>query len=581
MAKFYKGNLVLASTESIILDGVPINSFSTDPTLSEDSDTISSSQKAVKAYVDTGLAGLSQNRISQLNSKVEVLDTGVGSINFNVDNSSVSNITVLGLQLSSGARINEFSNDTTLVGSSSVAVPTEYAVKSYIDAGLAGLSQNKISQLDSKVEVIDTGTGTVTIATDNINKVIISGTDIRFGVGTVTYPTTPIGAYANLIFKGVNEMRMCMNDGNGNFNQYLNSYFDGTVSKYLIAATPACNFKMSTGTFGFYTAPAGVNAGDTITWNTALTIDTSGNTIIGKDLGVTGNLTITGDLTVQGNNFIANTQTVLVEDNLLVINSNEVGAGVTAGTAGIEVERGSVTNYQFLFDEPQDNFRIGMAGSLQAVATREDTPNANGLAFWNSGSVRLDTNSTLTFASSILSSPYLKATGTTKTAASLYAGATAPDGVTQLNYDGYFYATRVYNAYLNDIADFQKVIGEQIPGKCYYDTLEGAKVCFASCQKSVIGILSDTFGIAAGARNDIDYAPFAVAGWVLAFVDGQCEPGDALTNNSNGNLVKMTKEEKIEYPERIIATYKKPETTEFWGPNNEIKVNNRHWVRVR
>jgi hypothetical protein len=312
---------------------------------------------------------------------------------------------------------------------------------------------------------------------------------------------------------------------------------------------------------------------------TASGISTTGNSEVG------GNLNVTGNLSVQGDTFTVNTQTVTAEDNLIIINSLEAGAGVTAGTAGIEVERGTETNYQFLFDETQDNFRVGVAGALQAVATRQDTPTSSGVGFWNGSAYRVDTDANLTFSASVLSSPYLKATGTTKTAAALYAGSTDPDGSTRLNYDGYFYATRVYNAYLNDVADFQMVIGEQIPGKCYYDTLDGAMICNERCQKSTIGILSDTFGIAAGAQNDPNYGPFAIAGWVLAYVDVEesdiIEPGDALTSNSTGNLIRMTQAEKQEFPERIMAIYKKPETAEFWGPNNDIVVNGRHWVKVR
>jgi len=159
---------------------------------------------------------------------------------------------------------------------------------------------------------------------------------------------------------------------------------------------------------------------------------------------------------------------------------------------------------------------------------------------------------------------------------------TSIDGAFVSNSDGYLYANRVYNAYFNDIADFQKVIGQQIPGKCYYDTIDGALVCTSRCQKSVIGILSDTYGIAAGYRPDDSYAPIAIAGWVLAFVDGVCDPGDVLTSNSNGNLVKMTREEKLEYSERIVAIYKKPEFAEFWGTESvQLLVNGRHWVKVR
>jgi len=174
----------------------------------------------------------------------------------------------------------------------------------------------------------------------------------------------------------------------------------------------------------------------------------------------------------------------------------------------------------------------------------------------------------------------LKISGTTKADGYLYAGTTDPTNSTRLNYDGYFYATKVYNAVYNDIADFQPVDDEVIYGKVYRLTKSGAKICTERCQLGVMGICSDTYGIAAGVGGD-NKAPFAVAGWVLAYVDKEHEPGTPLTNDENGNLTEMTLEDKRNYPERSVAIYDRPEPKEFWGPNNEIKVNGRHWVKVK
>lgn len=169
-----------------------------------------------------------------------------------------------------------------------------------------------------------------------------------------------------------------------------------------------------------------------------------------------------------------------------------------------------------------------------------------------------------------------------KAANAFYAGVTDPTNTTRLNYDGYFYATRVYNAVWNDIADFQDLDDNLIPGKCYYDSVSGAKICDIRCQQSVIGIASDTYGYGVGQSSIKSQVPIAVCGWVLAFVNGKCEMGDALTSDYDGNLVKMTEEEKRRYPERIVAIYKKKEYEEEFGTSeNKIKVNGRHWVKVK
>lgn len=206
----------------------------------------------------------------------------------------------------------------------------------------------------------------------------------------------------------------------------------------------------------------------------------------------------------------------------------------------------------------------------------------NGLQFMTGGAVvstamRMDSSQNIEIPNGNLS-----ISGTTKSDGALYAGTTAPDSTTRLNYDGYFYATKTFNGVWNDYADFQEVDSEQIAGRCYYDTLEGARLCTQYCQKAVIGIISDTFGHAVGVRGE-RFAPFAISGWVLAYIeDDDLEPGDALTSSPNGKLTKMFRKDVERYPDRIVATYKKPEKERFWGPEgSRVRVDGRHWVKVR
>ena len=108
------------------------------------------------------------------------------------------------------------------------------------------------------------------------------------------------------------------------------------------------------------------------------------------------NLTLNGNLTVNGTTTSVNTTTVEAKDNIILLNNGEAGAGVTAGQAGIEIDRGSATNYQFVFEELTDTFKIGEIGSLQPVATREATPSNDTIARWSSASNAFVTASTTT-----------------------------------------------------------------------------------------------------------------------------------------------------------------------------------------
>lgn len=65
-----------------------------------------------------------------------------------------------------------------------------------------------------------------------------------------------------------------------------------------------------------------------------------------------GRVVITGDLIVQGITTTVNTTNLDIEDNIIYINKNEGNnPGITEGEAGIQIDRGSLSDALFLFDE--------------------------------------------------------------------------------------------------------------------------------------------------------------------------------------------------------------------------------------
>lgn len=105
------------------------------------------------------------------------------------------------------------------------------------------------------------------------------------------------------------------------------------------------------------------------------------------------NATFKGDLLVEGQSFVTEAETVEIKDNLLLLNKGEVGAGVTKGIAGIEIDRGTEPNYQIIFDESDNRFKAGEIGDIQCLALRDGDDSMTGGMFtsWDSTTKKLKT----------------------------------------------------------------------------------------------------------------------------------------------------------------------------------------------
>jgi hypothetical protein len=104
------------------------------------------------------------------------------------------------------------------------------------------------------------------------------------------------------------------------------------------------------------------------------------------------NLSISKDTTINGNLFVNGSfsifkQETFFDNNFIVLNAS---SGSVTGDSGILIDRGTSANYEFAYQESSKSFRVGIQNSTQSVATREDSPLANGIATWNSVANRFD-----------------------------------------------------------------------------------------------------------------------------------------------------------------------------------------------
>lgn len=515
----------------------------------------------------------------------------------------------------------------------------------------------------------------------------------------------------------------------------INAQANGGLEWTVPATTPSKNIEFTN-----------LSANGNITFNSANQIQFTAPTVS------TGNLTVTGNLSVTGTTTSVNTTELLIQDNIVTLNKNQTGTPSTALISGIEIERGDENNYRFIFKELDDTFRIGISGSEQAVATREDSPATNsGIAVWDntnnrfnttavtisgttvtgnisgssgsctgnastattlqtartigisgkvtgtatsfngSGNITIsttaasitsdevsdatnantwgtivkrnpsdgsfsagtitatgfvgpitgnastatafnstrtltlngaasttinttssngtytlsiagikvnaatnaDTVTTLTKAqieaqltgaitththsttigttaiatgsssttlaglTSVTSTTFVGAltgnasTSTTATSANavrgvnFHADTTAPSGTTQLNCDGYLYATKVYNAVWNDLAEFMPKSENANPGEVLIMTEGGVAPSKLRGDRAVVGVYSDTFGYALGADDQENKCPVGISGRVWVKVKEEVKIGDLLISDENGFATKATKEEAL------------------------------------
>ena len=96
-----------------------------------------------------------------------------------------------------------------------------------------------------------------------------------------------------------------------------------------------------------------------------------------QDDTMSGNYIITGNLTVQGTTTTVESETVLIADNLLTLNSNFT-SGTPTENAGWEVLRGSLATSSLQWDETNDWFKLISAGTdLGRIITTADEGSGN------------------------------------------------------------------------------------------------------------------------------------------------------------------------------------------------------------
>lgn len=71
-----------------------------------------------------------------------------------------------------------------------------------------------------------------------------------------------------------------------------------------------------------------------------------------------GNVRVTGNLVVEGDTLTVSAENLNVNDNVIILNFGETGAGVSLRYSGIQIDRGTESPYSLVYDENFNAFQI-------------------------------------------------------------------------------------------------------------------------------------------------------------------------------------------------------------------------------
>jgi hypothetical protein len=153
-------------------------------------------------------------------------------------------------------------------------------------------------------------------------------------------------------------------------------------------------------------------------------------------------------------------------------------------------------------------------------------------------------------------------------------------------YATYILCNTVTSNYWNDYAEYRQC-AEREAGRVVQEVGDDSLVVTTKRLDHFVGVISDTWGFCQGETKKAK-TPIAVAGRVLAYPyedRNTYMPGDCVCSAPNGTVSKMTREEIMMYPDRIVGTVSCVPDYERWGdPENDrgdVEVDGRIWINIK
>ncbi len=462
--------------------------------------------------------------------------------------------------------------------SGSVASPT-VTTSGYVSASVGTKTGNSISGSKS-LNVVGVGatvSGTTT-KTPNIVRTAKpssdSWVDASSGAATSTKPTS--GPYVRV--------DAAANTGTLTATPKVTSAGYGTTANYSSSnATATVGASAATTKYIPIATTSASRSANTVSWGTGWITGGSSTVPTGKATTPATTITKNPSITVSGGTISASytgSQSVTPSVTTGYITSGTVGTITTTGSASVSASSldsnltaGNIAKGKTIFGTT--GTYTSDANATAADITKGKTAYVNGSKITGTLVSLLGTANTFTQKNTF---SYASAVGSSSTEGTI----TIPNG--GLVAAGGIKGNKVYGGVWNDLADLIPIDDEcdLEYGRCY--CFDGSKYYKSRkyLDDGIIGIHSDTAGFEMGHKEGIKEMKVSVAGFVLAYVDKTYPIGTLLTCTEDGGLTEISKEDKINYPEKIVASFWKEEPNELWGSDAEkVEVNGRKWVKVR
>jgi len=291
-----------------------------------------------KGYLDTRISALSSTSITQGDSNVTVADSGTGTVTITVDGAATMTHAAAGITVGNAISMTAANKNVTFSPTGTGTV--EIAPAGALTMGTAGVTTTKRGNIvattaNQTINLSPTGTGTVAISPAGaltINPTTASAMDnVVIGANTAK-----AGTFTQVTVNGANVNTAISPTGTGTVTiSPAGSLTMGTAG---VTTTKQGNIVATTANQTINLSPTGTGT-VTISPAGSLTLGTSGQTA-----AFLGSVRVNGDITVDGEQFIVNTTTLSVEDNIIELNRNISTNSQVPTFSGLKVNRGETSS---------------------------------------------------------------------------------------------------------------------------------------------------------------------------------------------------------------------------------------------